>query len=113
MPSSRGIVCNQTLNVHSISCRFLFFCGLLCACLQYFDNFDEVFFGPWSAYRSATYGYGRMTIHNATHLHWAQLIDEGHAGTDELWIQKTPKRHAQQEEPTKRAASRQPRIALE
>jgi len=83
-------------------------------CREYFDDFDEVFFGPWSAYRSATYGYGRMTIHNATHLHWTQLIDEGHAGTDELWIQKTaPKRHVQQEEPTKHAAPRQPRVALE
>ena len=113
MPSSRDIACMQTLTVPF---DFLFFCFCVMSdvhVLQYFDNFDEVFFGPWSAYRSATYGYGRMTIHNATHLHWAQLIDEGHAGTDELWIQKTPKRHAQQEEPTKHAAPRQPRIALE
>eukprot|EP01063_Lacrimia_lanifica_P025481 TRINITY_DN332_c0_g1_i1.p1 TRINITY_DN332_c0_g1~~TRINITY_DN332_c0_g1_i1.p1 ORF type:complete len:566 (+),score=276.77 TRINITY_DN332_c0_g1_i1:63-1760(+) len=27
----------------------------------------------WSAFRSNTYGYSRMTVHNATHLHWEQV----------------------------------------
>jgi len=27
----------------------------------------------WSAYRSNTFGYSRMFVHNATHLHWQQI----------------------------------------
>lgn len=58
-------------------------------CREYFNYFDEVFYGPWSVVRSATYGYGHLTVHNATHLHWDQLLDEGRGGRDELWIVKT------------------------
>ena len=57
-------------------------------CREYFDWYDQVFYGPWSVVRSATYGYGHLTIHNATHLHWEQLLDEGRGGTDPLWIIK-------------------------
>jgi len=57
-------------------------------CQEYFDYYDDVFYGPWSVVRSSTYGYGHLTIHNETHLHWEQLLDEGHGGTDELWIVK-------------------------
>jgi hypothetical protein len=44
--------------------------------------------GPWSALRSSTYGWGRMLIHNATHMEFTQYLDEGRAGTDHWWIKK-------------------------
>lgn len=28
--------------------------------------------GPWSAFRSMDYGFGRLTAPNASHLHWEQ-----------------------------------------
>jgi hypothetical protein len=43
-------------------------------------------FGPWSAFRSSSYGYGHLEVHNRTHLHWRQLLDEGRGGNDHLWI---------------------------
>jgi len=52
------------------------------------DYFDEVFYGPWSATRSATYGFGHLRIHNHTHLHWSQELDEGRAGVDQFWLVK-------------------------
>ncbi len=33
-------------------------------------------------------GYGRLTIHNHTHLLWEQLLEEGTAGKDSIWIEK-------------------------
>ena len=62
-------------------------------CVEKLDEFDSIFFGPWSAFRSATYGYGHLTVHNKTHLHWEQLLDEGRSGlTDSLWIiKKSPR----------------------
>ena len=27
----------------------------------------------WSAFRSNTFGYSRMLIHNASHIHWQQV----------------------------------------
>jgi len=33
--------------------------------------------GPWSAFREwvpGTHGYARMTVHNSTHLEWAQVV---------------------------------------
>lgn len=54
-------------------------------CREFLDYYDEVFYGPWSAFRSSTYGYGYLQVQNKTHLHWTQLLDEGHGGTDELW----------------------------
>jgi len=83
-------------------------------CREYFDTFDEVFYGAFSAFRSETYGYGRMTVHNATHLHWEQLIDEGNAPSDHLWVQKKPRQHLVAEQPEQKPKKpAQPRIALE
>ena len=28
----------------------------------------------WSAFRSNTFGYSRMVVHNASHLHWQQVF---------------------------------------
>eukprot|EP01089_Gocevia_fonbrunei_P016557 TRINITY_DN5161_c0_g1_i1.p1 TRINITY_DN5161_c0_g1~~TRINITY_DN5161_c0_g1_i1.p1 ORF type:complete len:483 (+),score=127.32 TRINITY_DN5161_c0_g1_i1:206-1450(+) len=44
--------------------------------------------GPWSAMRSSTYGYGRMTVYNATTLHWEQVWDQDGSILDELWLVK-------------------------
>jgi hypothetical protein len=46
--------------------------------------------GEWSAFRSSgitTYGYAKMHIYNATHLHWQelQMLDDDHV-LDEIWI---------------------------
>ena len=27
----------------------------------------------WSAFRSNTFGYSRMIVHNSTHVHWQQV----------------------------------------
>jgi hypothetical protein len=62
-------------------------------CREFFDYFDNVFYGPWSIYRSSTYGYGHLTIHNSTHLYWDQMLDEGREGQrDVMWIVKKAKR---------------------
>jgi len=58
-------------------------------CEEGFDGFDDVFFGPWSVIRSASYGYAHLIIYNSTHLHWSQTLDEGRAGTDDLWLIQT------------------------
>ena len=71
-------------------------------CREFFDNFDKVFYGPYSAFRSATYGYGRMAFHNATHMHWEQLIDEGQAGMDELWLVKKARTQQTENAPTRK-----------
>jgi len=63
-------------------------------CREYFDIFDPVFYGHYSAFRSGTYGYGIMTVHNATHVHWSQKLDEGRGVTDQLWIVKKDKHAA-------------------
>ncbi|KJE95760.1 hypothetical protein CAOG_06175 [Capsaspora owczarzaki ATCC 30864] len=57
-------------------------------CPEDLSYFDSVFYGPWSNYRSASYGYGHFMAHNATHLHWTQNIAEGAEGTNDLWIIK-------------------------
>eukprot|EP01116_Phalansterium_solitarium_P021458 TRINITY_DN6676_c0_g1_i1.p1 TRINITY_DN6676_c0_g1~~TRINITY_DN6676_c0_g1_i1.p1 ORF type:complete len:551 (-),score=77.47 TRINITY_DN6676_c0_g1_i1:162-1814(-) len=45
--------------------------------------------GPWSAFRSwtkGTYGYARMTVANATHLYWEEVLEETNAVEDAVWI---------------------------
>jgi len=44
--------------------------------------------GPWSAFRSSTYGYGHLTVHNTTHLHWEQLLDASGQVLDEFWLEQ-------------------------
>ena len=44
-----------------------------------------------TAFRTAAYGYSRMQVHNATHLHWEQVecdTDEGVQDLviDEFWL---------------------------
>ena len=52
------------------------------------DQFDEGQVYPWSAARSDSYGYGVLEVHNATHMHWAQILDEDESVMDELWVVK-------------------------
>ncbi len=42
-------------------------------CDEHTDTFGPTGLGPWSAFRSSTYGYGRLTAYNHTHLHWQQM----------------------------------------
>ena len=55
-------------------------------CQEGLEWFDNVFVPAWSVIRSGTYGYGHLVVHNATHLYWDQLLDEGKQGRDTLWI---------------------------
>jgi len=59
-------------------------------CPEHLDYYDEVLYGPWSAMRSASYGYAHLSILNSTHLHWRQLtndlIKQQPEPLDELWI---------------------------
>jgi len=55
--------------------------------------FDEMLYGPWSAVRSGTYGFGHLTIHNATHLYWKQYINNNPNEVDDLWIIKDKTTH--------------------
>jgi len=52
------------------------------------DSFDEVFYGPWSAVRSASYGYGHLKVYNSTHMYYEQLIQEDPNNLDTLWVIK-------------------------
>jgi acid phosphatase type 7 len=49
--------------------------------------------GPWTASRSATYGIGKMIIHNSTHLQWQQMDTVTNSTNtttiDEFWIVKS------------------------
>jgi len=42
--------------------------------------------GPWSAFRSATYGYGRMNVFNSTHIHFEQILADKGTVLDEFWL---------------------------
>jgi hypothetical protein len=42
--------------------------------------------GPWTAFRSATYGYGHLNVVNATHLQFQQMQDASGAFIDQVWI---------------------------
>ena len=65
-------------------------------CQEGFDYYDKVFYGPYSAFRSSSYGYGHLTVYNSTHLYWDQYLDEGRSGTDYFWIEKESTKIAQQ-----------------
>ena len=67
-------------------------------CREYFDYYDRVFYGPWSVVRSATYGYGHLTVYNETHMLWDQGLDEGRGGVDTLWIVKDGKTKQKQQQ---------------
>jgi len=43
-------------------------------CDEDLDGFDDGYRPDWSAFRSSTYGYGRLTAYNHTHLHWQQMF---------------------------------------
>ena len=57
-------------------------------CQEYLDDFDEASVYPWSASRSDTYGYGVLSVYNATHMHWAQILDEDESVLDQVWVSK-------------------------
>lgn len=41
------------------------------------EKIDHFLWLPkWSAFTSSDYGYGRMKVYNATHLHWEQVSDD-------------------------------------
>jgi hypothetical protein len=42
----------------------------------------------WSVARSQTYGYGRLTVHNKTHMYWEQVSTPYMEVVDHLWIVK-------------------------
>jgi len=46
--------------------------------------------GPWSAFRSSgptTYGFGRLEIHNATHVYWEQVLSlQNNSILDSIWL---------------------------
>jgi len=61
------------------------------------DYYDRVLFGPWSAFRSSSYGFGHLLIYNSTHLYWDQIINEGRDNTDYLWIIKDKENFSSQD----------------
>jgi hypothetical protein len=36
--------------------------------------------------RSSSYGYGHLTVYNATHIHWQQVRAADQSLVDDLWI---------------------------
>eukprot|EP01137_Pigoraptor_chileana_P002603 Opistho-2@41675 len=54
-------------------------------CEEMLQPFQNGPLGPWSAVRISDYGYGHVTIHNATHAHWEQLSADK-VVQDEIWI---------------------------
>ncbi|CAH1270778.1 ACP7 [Branchiostoma lanceolatum] len=45
--------------------------------------------GPWSAFRAwipGMYGYGRLRVHNSTHVHWEQVLAVNGQVIDSAWI---------------------------
>jgi hypothetical protein len=70
-------------------------CAVLCCecavlCVQGFTRIAP----SWSAFRSNTFGYSRMLVHNTTHLHWQQVstdptsfpLSEYGKVIDDAWI---------------------------
>ena len=65
-------------------------------CQEGLEYFDEYLFPAWSVVRSPTYGYGHLVVHNATHMYWEQVLDEGKGGLDWLWVERDQTRRGQQ-----------------
>jgi len=42
--------------------------------------------GPWSAFRSSTYGYSRMNVYNNTHLYMEQVLESDSSIIDSIWL---------------------------
>jgi len=88
-PVSRGHI-NQQQNQTYLNPIFPI--HILCGsagCPEDLDYYDEVFYGPWSVVRSSSYGYGHLSVMNATHLHWRQLYKTANGAQqllDEVWI---------------------------
>ena len=57
-------------------------------CREGHDHFVHEPRGNWSAVRDSRYGYGRLRIENATHLHWEEIEDETGSIIDEFWLSK-------------------------
>jgi len=58
-------------------------------CKEGLEYFGPVGMGPWSAFRSSTYGYARMLVANTTHLHWEQVLDKTGEILDQFWLVNT------------------------
>ena len=43
---------------------------------------------PWSSFRYVSYGYGRMSVLDAKHLHWEWVENSSGKVLDDLWIRK-------------------------
>ena len=54
-------------------------------CQEQLDRFDWTPY-PWSAFRADAYGFGIMTIYNATDIQWQQLHAENGTILDEIWV---------------------------
>jgi hypothetical protein len=72
--------------------------------------------GDWSAVRGSSFGYGKLTFANRTHLHWRQFEDTNHTEIDSLWIVKDAVagagagRRLEEEEARETAAGRAERL---
>jgi len=58
-------------------------------CKEGLERFGPHGLGPWSAFRSSTYGYGRLTVYNSTTLHWEQVLASTGQIIDEFWMTNT------------------------
>jgi len=58
------------------------------------DNFDDILY-PWSAFRSDSYGYGKIFVHNDTHIHYQQILDSDGSILDEMWLVNNHSQHPQ------------------
>lgn len=57
-------------------------------CIEHVDHFKPNP-GSWSAFRSSDYGYTRLKVHNASHLHLEQVsINEDGLVIDHIWVVK-------------------------
>jgi len=79
----------QTMNVDYRNCAAMWHLVVgASGCVEELDRYDEGSVYPWSAARSDSYGYGVLTVHNATHMQWQQILDEDESVLDEVWVMK-------------------------
>jgi hypothetical protein len=54
-------------------------------CDENLDTFGPPM-GPWSAFRRSAYGYGHLSIANASHALWQQLDAGDSSIQDAIWV---------------------------
>ena len=54
------------------------------------ENLDSIDFiqNNWSEFFTKKFGYGRITVANATSLHWEFVSDNGNRILDHVWLTK-------------------------